>query len=349
MGTTGRLAAMTPNGAGVQLLSLSGAWSPGAPAAVSTIWQDQIVSPLNQSGAEAAKRLHDLTGEDVGHSFDVLLERVTGNKVDALQTVLRAVLQLYRNGAVQLLTDAQAVVAPWQHNLTAASLAVVDGMRDSSLQTIQLLESAIDAPALSEAMKYYIEPKTAQALISGVHRALVPLQAECNRFARQMGVAIVEAVEGALSGVLDEAKVQQQGGGTTLLQQQQQQQEQQQPLPRSGGEGQVLDKLVRVTQDTFTALQASLRRPANSTADLAEVHDNLVRGWRSTADKVSTAARQRLRTSVRELKRTYARGVRAMARTLTAELMIGMRAALTASGSCARVGPAGEASQSLFA
>jgi plasmid maintenance system antidote protein VapI len=130
------LASLRQHGAALmqQMLSLSGAWSPAAPVMVTSLVQEQIVAPLNQSGAEAAARLRALTGEDVGRSFDVLLERAPGNKVDALQTILRSVLQLYRNGAVQLLNDARAVVAPWRHNLTAASLAVVDGMRDSSLQ-----------------------------------------------------------------------------------------------------------------------------------------------------------------------------------------------------------------------
>jgi hypothetical protein len=79
------------------------------------------------------------------------------------------------------------------------------------------------------------------------------------------------------------------------------------------------------------------------------VHANLERGLRATAERVSAAARARLRDSVRELKRTYARGVRGMARLLTSELLLGMRASLVESGACARVGPAGEASQSLFA
>tara|TARA_B110001452_G_scaffold250469_1_gene238721 strand:- start:121 stop:1218 length:1098 start_codon:yes stop_codon:yes gene_type:complete len=58
-----------------QLLTLSGAWSPGAPAMVQSIVQEQIMAPLNQSSAEAAKRLHELTGEDVGASFEIMLER----------------------------------------------------------------------------------------------------------------------------------------------------------------------------------------------------------------------------------------------------------------------------------
>lgn len=339
------LAAVRQHGAALmqQVLLVSGAWVPGAPAMVSTIVQDQIMAPLNQSTAEASRRFKELTGEEVGASFEVLLERSPGNKVDALQTLLRAVLKLYKNGLLQLVADAKAVVAPWHHNLTAASLAVVDGMRDSSLHSIKLIEESIDAPALQEAMKYYIEPKTAQALIKGVHRALQPLQADCNRFAASMSAAIADAIEGALASVLDELRASApaaEAGATAAAE-------------RAEGEGdkQVLDKIGTVARQAFAALHTALSKPANSTADLAEVHDNLVRGARATAERISSAARQRLRVSVRTLKRTYARGIRGMARTLTSELIMGMRAALIESGSCERVGPpaAGGAAASLFA
>lgn len=328
-----------------QLLTLSGAWSPGAPAMVQSIVQEQIMAPLNQSSAMAARRLHELTGEDVGASFEIMLERTPGNKVDALQTILRAVLRLYRNGLLQLLADARAVVTPWQHNLTAASLSVVDSMRNSSIHSIRLLEDSIDAPALTEAMRYYIEPKTARALVDGVHAALKPLQAQCDAFAAQMSAALADALEGALGGALDEINA----GSATA---------QQEAKPAAGagaaagaasGKEQLLDKMSVMTRSAFGALHTSLSRPANSTSDLSEVHDNMVRGVRATLDRLSAAARLRLRDSVRHLKRSYAQGVRRMARTLTAELLVGMRTSLTAAGSCARVHIAAEAPGSLFA
>ena len=173
------------------------------------------------------------------------------------------------------------------------------------------------------------------------------VQAQCDAFAAQMSAALADALEGALGGALDEVNA----GGATAMQQE--------AKPANGagvgagagvggasaggGKEQLLDKLSAMTRTAFGALHTSLSRPANSSADLSEVHDNMVRGVRATLDRLSAAARLRLRDSVRHLKRAYAQGVRRMARTLTAELLVGMRGSLTAAGSCARVNVAAEA------
>jgi len=188
----------------------------------------------------------------------------------------------------------------------------------------------------------------------------VVVQAQCDAFAAQMSAALADALEGALGGALDEVNA----GGATAMQQE--------AKPANGaavgagagaavgagagagagagvggasadGKEQLLDKLSAMTRTAFGALHTSLSRPANSSADLSEVHDNMVRGVRATLDRLSAAARLRLRDSVRHLKRAYAQGVRRMARTLTAELLVGMRGSLTAAGSCARVNVAAEA------
>ena len=68
-----------------QILTLSGAWSPEAPALVSAVLEQEVLAPLNSTGAEAMRSLRLLTGEDVGAAMATLLENAPGNKVDALQ------------------------------------------------------------------------------------------------------------------------------------------------------------------------------------------------------------------------------------------------------------------------
>ena len=167
-----------------QILTLSGAWSPEAPALVSAVLEQEVLAPLNSTGAEAMRSLRLLTGEDVGAAMATLLENAPGNKVDALQvagsataatttaystlhcrhlhlsppsltsstilppslpmqTMLRAIVRLYRNAFVELIGDARAATAPWKHNLTLAATEIVDAIHDAPPKLWKKLQAEV--------------------------------------------------------------------------------------------------------------------------------------------------------------------------------------------------------------
>ena len=219
-----------------QILTLSGAWSPEAPALVSAVLEQEVLAPLNSTGAEAMRSLRLLTGEDVGAAMATLLENAPGNKVDALQTMLRAIVRLYRNAFVELIGDARAATAPWKHNLTLAATEIVDAIHDAPPKLWKKLQAEVrDASrtgrltrAASHAQLHRsprsptaltplllplqvgadsdlqtliaasMDANTSRALLAGVRRAVAPLQKASDEFAAQLRSALVEAIDGSL-------------------------------------------------------------------------------------------------------------------------------------------------------
>jgi hypothetical protein len=143
-----------------------------------------------------------------------------------------------------------------------------------------------------------------------------------------MAAELAGALEGSFKRVLEEL-------GTAAVQDSQQ--DQAAPFNASTGTRQslLLDKWQTVTRSGFAAMHHALSRHASSATDLLEVRDNLQQGARATISKLTDDAIDQLRDSAKQLRRTYMRGVRRMARSLTSELLLGMRQSLLQSGVCA--------------
>ena len=263
-----------------------------------------------------------------------------------MQTMLRAIVRLYRNAFVELIGDARAATAPWKHNLTLAATEIVDAIHDAPPKLWKKLQAEVrDASrtgrptrAASHAQPHTrsltraappltalllplqvgadsevqtliaasMDANTSRALLAGVRRAVAPLQKASDEFAAQLRSALVEAIDGSLQNVLSELD---------------------RALPAAGGG-------IGVTAEkTQTARSLSQGRVQQQQQEMSSVYapSDLFAKWEAVTRRGFDAVNHALlrpansTTDVLEVRDNFLRGVRASMAALTSSAMARLR------------------------